>query len=234
MPDLCDMPTVAGVTCAPADLPGRDTPGPSPGPSGDGRGPAGSTPAPGARRTRTREAVVTAMLELISEGDLRPRGKAIAARADVSLRTLYHHFDDLDDLMSEAVARVFTDMDGRTDELRTDRPVEVRIRDFVESRAETLEVVIRFWMALLVASQSSEVLRAHSDRGREWVRARVAEQFDAELSRLPADDAAVLLDALIVPVSAPAWHLLRTENGMPVERAKKVMELALRALLGVR
>ena len=42
-----------------------------------------------ARAERTREAIVTAHLELVGEGDLRPTGERIAELAGVSLRALW-------------------------------------------------------------------------------------------------------------------------------------------------
>ena len=58
-----------------------------------------------ARSARTREAVVTAVLELVRAGNPRPTAKEIAARAGISLRSVYVHFDDLDDLFAAAGAR---------------------------------------------------------------------------------------------------------------------------------
>ena len=48
-----------------------------------------------ARSARTRHAVVDALLDLLGEGDLRPTAARIAERAGVSLRIVFHHFEDL-------------------------------------------------------------------------------------------------------------------------------------------
>jgi len=58
-----------------------------------------------ARSARTRDAVVRALLGLISEGDVRPTAGRIAERAGISLRSVYVHFDDLDDLFLAAFQR---------------------------------------------------------------------------------------------------------------------------------
>src|SRR3954470_19450239 len=55
-----------------------------------------------ARSARTRDAVVRALLDLIAEGELRPTAGRIAERAGISLRSVYVHFDDLDDLFVAA------------------------------------------------------------------------------------------------------------------------------------
>ena len=58
-----------------------------------------------ARSQRTRNAVVDALLDLNREGNLRPTAREIAARAGVSLRSVYVHFDDLEDLFLAAAKR---------------------------------------------------------------------------------------------------------------------------------
>src|SRR5258708_37000395 len=58
-----------------------------------------------ARSARTRHAVVDALLDLLGEGDLRPTAARIAERAGVSLRIVFHHFDDLEAIYSELADR---------------------------------------------------------------------------------------------------------------------------------
>src|SRR5580658_9610525 len=58
-----------------------------------------------ARGARTRHAVVDALLDLLGEGDLRPTAARIAERAGVSLRIVFHHFDDLEAIYSELADR---------------------------------------------------------------------------------------------------------------------------------
>jgi len=58
-----------------------------------------------ARSERTREAIATALLELLEEGVSQPRALHIAERAEVSVRTVFQHFDDMEGLYSEIVQR---------------------------------------------------------------------------------------------------------------------------------
>ena len=57
------------------------------------------------RRDRNRDAVVTALLELYREGQLGPSAEEIAARAGISVRSLFRYFDDVDALVRAAIAR---------------------------------------------------------------------------------------------------------------------------------
>ncbi len=59
---------------------------------------AGSTDGRIARGERTRRKVAEALISLLEEGDTQPTAKLIAQRADVSLRLVFHHFEDMDAL----------------------------------------------------------------------------------------------------------------------------------------
>lgn len=59
------------------------------------------------RRTRNRDAVITALIELIQEGDLTPTVAKIADRAAVSHRSVFRYFDDLNDLARTAIETEF-------------------------------------------------------------------------------------------------------------------------------
>ena len=51
-----------------------------------------------ARGLRTRRNVAEALIELLREGDQEPTARAVAQRAGVSLRLVFHHFTEMDDL----------------------------------------------------------------------------------------------------------------------------------------
>lgn len=55
------------------------------------------------RSQRTRTAISNAMLQLLEEGHDEPRAQQVAQRADVSVRTLFHHFEDMEGLYIEIV-----------------------------------------------------------------------------------------------------------------------------------
>ena len=59
------------------------------------------------RRKRNRDAVISALIELIQEGDLTPTVAKIADRAAVSHRSVFRYFDDLNDLARTAIETEF-------------------------------------------------------------------------------------------------------------------------------
>jgi len=58
-----------------------------------------------ARRDRNREAVLDAVLELFSEGNLAPSPDDVAQRAGISLRSVYRYVADSDGLIRDAIER---------------------------------------------------------------------------------------------------------------------------------
>ena len=48
------------------------------------------------RGARTRERIVDAVFELVSEGTVRPTAEEVASRAGVGIRTVFRHFDDME------------------------------------------------------------------------------------------------------------------------------------------
>ncbi|MEM1333258.1 MAG: hypothetical protein AAGG08_07350 [Actinomycetota bacterium] len=55
------------------------------------------------RRRRNRDAVIQSLIDLINEGDLDPTIDKIADRAEVSARSVFRYFTDLDDLARTAI-----------------------------------------------------------------------------------------------------------------------------------
>lgn len=55
-----------------------------------------------ARGLRNRQAIVDAALSLVTEQEALPTAQAVAARASVGTRSVFHHFPTLDSLLAEA------------------------------------------------------------------------------------------------------------------------------------
>ena len=50
------------------------------------------------RSERSRHLIVEAMIELIDEGVLTPTAQQVAKRANVGIRSVFRHFDDMDSI----------------------------------------------------------------------------------------------------------------------------------------
>jgi AcrR family transcriptional regulator len=87
-----------------------------------------------ARSHQTRRAIVDAMRALHAEGDLRPTAPRVAARAGVSLRTVWQHFADMEALLLEAGRRDLEVLLQIVRPIAADLPLAERIERFADQR----------------------------------------------------------------------------------------------------
>jgi len=181
-----------------------------------------------ARAQRTRDSVVTAVLELANAGDPRPTAKEIADRAGISVRSVYVHFDDLDDLFQAAAARHFEQMSTLLKPVDGSLALPERIRAATVQRGaihENFGAVRRAaeqWAPLSPAL--TEVLRS----GREVGRQDIERLFGPIL--LGRADHEVTLGAINVILGPKVWDDLR-EQGLSVEAANEIILHTLTRLL---
>ena len=87
-----------------------------------------------ARSERTREAIAEALLALLEEGVQRPRAQEIAKRADVAVRTVFQHFDDMEGLYAEILRRQSERIAPFLAPLDPHRSTADKVRTLVEMR----------------------------------------------------------------------------------------------------
>src|SRR5262249_37676695 len=136
------------------------------------------------RSARTREAIVTALLELVEEEGVAPTGAAIAARAGVALRSIGQHFKSREELLLAAASTHTARVKGGASPLDAAAPLAKRAKEFCAARARELDAT----SAVRRASARFEVSsRAVADAFRAVARARraaVARVFEPELGSL--------------------------------------------------
>lgn len=182
-----------------------------------------------ARAERTRDAVVDALLALNEDGNLRPTAKEIADRAGVSLRSVYVHFDDLEDLFCAAGQRHFEHLQARSRPLPETGPLAARVEAFVAQRAELHEAGTGVFRAALLQEPFSPTMAKNMAIGRKFARAQLQAVFGTELAN--RSDAGQLLDALEVATNASTWVALRGYRHLEPEAAEATMGFMVRALL---
>ncbi len=87
-----------------------------------------------ARGERTRDAITDALYALIHDGVENPSGREIAERAEVSLRSVFQHFDDLEAVYAELIARQQTRIVPYLGALDPRLPLSERVDRIVEMR----------------------------------------------------------------------------------------------------
>lgn len=183
-----------------------------------------------ARAMRTRRAVVDALLALLDEGVLRPSGERIAERAGVSLRALWTNFNDMETLYAAAGERLLERQRARFKPVDPTMPLAGRIEAFCRQRAQLLEFLAPAARSSQLREPFSDQLRRNRDHQYTIGRKELAQLFSAELDAA-GGQSTVLLDALSMATTWPAWSALRDHFGLTVKGARAVMERTVTALL---
>jgi len=183
------------------------------------------------RGERTRDAVVNAMLDLIEEGDLQPTAPRIAERAGVALRTVFHHFEDLEALFAVAAQRQMQRHLARMPFVPRDAPPTERLNAFVASRSAALEAISPVRRSALLSEPFSRVIAGHL----AWIRRRGQQEiervFAPELHRLTPSARRDTIEGLTAAASWSTWEALRAHQGLSVAQARRVLKRMLAALL---
>jgi TetR/AcrR family transcriptional regulator, regulator of autoinduction and epiphytic fitness len=184
-----------------------------------------------ARSYRTREAVVDALLDLINEGDLQPTAARIAERAHVSLRLVFHHFNDLETIYDALAKRQFERLAPLMKPVAPSLPLSKRIVEFVAQRARVLEFIAPVRRAALLREPFTPSLAKQLAGARILARRQVHSAFEPELAGCEGAERRDLLHALDIALSWDAWDMMRRQQGLGESEARRVMERVTRALL---
>jgi AcrR family transcriptional regulator len=184
-----------------------------------------------ARSARTRHAVVDALLDLLGEGDLRPTAARIAERAGVSLRLVFHHFDDLEAIYSELADRQAERVKPLTVPISVALPLPRRIEEFSAQRGRLLETLSPVRRAAVLMEPFRPALAKRLKHARDLMRAAAIAAFAPELSRLADNQKRATIAALDVATSWVAWEQMRRHQGLSETEARGVIATTIRALL---
>jgi len=185
--------------------------------------PAPATDGRSARSQRTREAVVDALLALIRDGEPRPTARAIAERANVSLRSVYVHFDDLEDLFLAVAKRQMAVVGTMIGPIPLDAPLAERVTDMCSQRARIFEEVGPVRRAAAVQAPTSPTLSNLLTRLRTGSRDMLATVFRPELDALSEPVRRARLAALDAMLSPEGWDLIRATHGLSFGDARQAI-----------
>jgi AcrR family transcriptional regulator len=190
-----------------------------------------AVPADGrrARRHRSRDLAVDAVLDLLNDGVARPTAQQVAERSGVSLRSIFRIFEDVETLHATAAAKqqdrvrhLFVNVDPAG-------ALEDRVDAIARVTAGVYANVAPVRRAALRAAPGSEVLQAELDRARVWLKREIDRVFAGELAEL--DDDGVTYAAVEGALSFEAWDQLRSGQHASAARTRAVTVRTLLALL---
>jgi AcrR family transcriptional regulator len=174
------------------------------------------------RGERTRRALAEALLSLLEEGDVRPTARQVADRAGVSLRLVFHHFDDMEAVLRSAVAVQVERHWKRLEPIDPTLPLAERVARLVRQRAGLFEAIAPVRRAAALVEGDSPTVGSELDHARRELRAQLADVFQPELDAAGAQRSH-LLDMLELSSSFESWDQLRRRIGRSAGAARRVM-----------
>jgi AcrR family transcriptional regulator len=184
-----------------------------------------------ARGQRTRRRVAEALVSLLSKGEPDPTAKAIAEEAGVSLRLVFHHFTDMDDLYCAVAFLQLEEQRVVLPVLSSSLPLPHRIHDAVQRRSNFYEDISPVRRASMRRCASSPGVMAIIAVGNSLLADGLATMFSLELQSRTEEDRDALLAALDSATSWEAWERMRQGAGLSTDTARVVMIRTLAALL---
>lgn len=180
------------------------------------------------RGERNREAIADAMLALLEEGEVQPTARAVAARAGVSLRTVFQHFDDMESLYAVCIERQFARNRESYEPVDPDLDFAARVDALVAERARFYERVAPVRRATLQIAHTSPVLQEALTAGAATHRRELTALFGADVA---GKNRRERLAAAEVVTSFEAWDHLRRVQGVSAAAAERIVARLTRAAL---
>ena len=186
------------------------------------------------RSRRSRLAVIEAILSCYEDGIVRPSVAEVAARSGVSERSVFRHFDDLEDLATSAITHqvsqlldYFADPDraGTFDE---------RIAALVDQRIRLFGRLRNLARAAAHHAPGSETIAGAVRDRRALLRAQVERQLAPEFDGLGRRDRRLLVAQVDQALSIEALDYLRSPSGgdLGPRDLRVVLVATVTALLG--
>ncbi len=181
------------------------------------------------RRLRSRDSkrkIVSAMLELVREGQIAPTAEEVAQRADVGLRTVFRRFKDMESLYAEMSVAISEQVAPIINEALSHDEWWRNFAQLVERRLRVYEVIMPYRVAAQVLKFQSDILL---NRHLEIVR----DERERLMSVLPSFllEDRPLIEALQAVLSFDMWNQLRSDQKLNSQEAGEVVNKILSGLL---
>lgn len=197
-------------------------PGMPPAPRVDGRN---------LRAESTRRKIIIGARALVEEQGRLPKVADVARRSEVSVRSVFQHYQDVETLFIAVVDAIADDLDGTRRDLDHGGTLEERVRNLSEQQGQLYERLMPAVLAGRQLNPPPAPLLERAEEHRAAMRRRLETIFHPELTSLTEAAQAETLQALQIVVGWDCWIALRQRQGLEVERAATTMgRLALAVL----
>jgi AcrR family transcriptional regulator len=182
------------------------------------------------RGARNKEAVVSALLELYSQGEVQPPAARIAEIAGVSERSVFRYFDDMEDLASCAINVQWERVREIYETLESSGNLQQRINSIVDHRLKLYDKVGSVMRVALVAAYKSQVVAIAVKERRQIMGRRALQQFENELKS--ASDVENKERILDYTLSLENIIYLKEALGLSHSKVRETLTVAIKSLFG--
>lgn len=177
------------------------------------------------RGQENRRRIVEAMLRLVRKGNISPSAEDVSAEADVGLRTVFRHFDDMDSLYREISEQMLSEIAPIAGAPLPEGDWPVRLAEMVERRSVVFEKIMPFMVAADVHKHRSAFLRED-----HAVLTRVQREMLQDALPPALREEGMRLEAIDLLMSFESWRRLRQDQGLSIAQAKNTVLFAVNAL----
>jgi len=180
------------------------------------------------RSQESRQRIIDAIIELVTEGVLEPTAEQVSDRAGLAMRTVFRHFKDMDSLYREISRRMYTRVQAAFEDSIEADTWQATLHNFIDRRARVYEELMPIRVSADALRHRSAFLQQENRRFIDLAR---------DVLRRVLPDAAVkhkvCFEALDALLSFETWIRLRRDQQLSAATARRVMHDGADALLAI-
>ncbi|MEO1661217.1 MAG: helix-turn-helix domain-containing protein [Pseudomonadota bacterium] len=178
------------------------------------------------RSGRSRRQIIEALFDLLREGKMSPTAVEVADRANVGLRTVFRHFEDMESIFEEMTEELKSVTMPRVMAPLESAAWRDRLFELSDRIADIYESVFPMQVALVIRRFQSDFL---------------TKQYQSEVDLLRSTLSSILPDKIVkdrdlfaaieVNLTFATWRRLREDQNLSVRSAKSTLNRILTALI---
>jgi AcrR family transcriptional regulator len=178
------------------------------------------------RSQQSRDRIIAAMMALVEEGQISPIAEQVAERAQVGLRSVFRHFNDMDSLFAEMAVRLsrhyqpalapFASPDWRG-----------RLGEAIDRRVAVYERLLPYKRAADAHRHASPAIQSNYANTSQLLRNRLSLLLPPHL-----ETDTIALETLDFLLSMESWQRLRLDQKLSVATARSIIAAQIKAVVG--
>ncbi len=173
------------------------------------------------RRERNRLLVVDGLLNLYSNGNLRPSVLEIGIASGVSGRSIFRYFSDTDDLVRSAIARaIYRSLPLLEVKLNADATLNDRVGALIDQRITLFSAISPVAMVARLNAPFQPILQEEISRNRRFLRHQIARILGDFLPSSESMDSNMTLLAIDVLSSFEAYCLMVNDQNLSMAQIR--------------